>query len=230
MDVRDKFDYIITVLHVGNEYIPIPAPETINVCRSMAAAGSDVVIGHHAHIPQMTEIYEGVPVCYSLGNFLFGQKFNTAKACWHTCTIADITLDDDGAKLDIIPFRQLEDLHLHELGEKGPELLNKYFNDCLAILGDEEKYQKIWEQEARSKFGGNIAEGFASCFENLMETAGEDRKKEAKLFYNIFNCTTHRERMATGLRLLYDGKDANDDESQAVIEGLMKNFDEIIAE
>lgn len=230
MDVRDKFDYIITILHVGNEHLAIPSPETVNVCRSMAAAGSDVVIGHHAHIPQMLEIYNGVPVCFSLGNFLFGQKFNPAKAGWHTCTIADITLADDGVKAEMLPYRQLEDLHLHEFGEKGSELLSRYFADCLDILYDEEKYRKIWEQEARSKFGGNIAEGFASCFVNLLKAEGEERKKEAKLFYNIFNCTTHRERMATGLRLIYDDNDANDEESQAVIDNLEKTFDKIINE
>ena len=34
----------------------------------LGAAGADIVIGHHPHIPQRITVDEGVPVCYSLGN------------------------------------------------------------------------------------------------------------------------------------------------------------------
>ena len=39
-------------------------------------AGADLVIGHHPHVIQEIEIYKGKYITYSLGNFVFDQKFS----------------------------------------------------------------------------------------------------------------------------------------------------------
>ena len=46
--------------------------------RSMVAAGADLILGHHPHILQPCGI-AGVPVFYSLGNFLFSEMY------WRGC-------------------------------------------------------------------------------------------------------------------------------------------------
>ena len=38
----------------------------------LAEAGCDMVIGSHPHVLQRFELWQGTPVCYSLGNFCFG--------------------------------------------------------------------------------------------------------------------------------------------------------------
>jgi poly-gamma-glutamate synthesis protein (capsule biosynthesis protein) len=40
--------------------------------------GADLVIGHHPHVIQGMEIYHGKPICYSLGNFIFDQRYGPA--------------------------------------------------------------------------------------------------------------------------------------------------------
>ena len=37
----------------------------------MIDAGADMVVGGHPHVTQGAEIYQGKPIVYSLGNFLF---------------------------------------------------------------------------------------------------------------------------------------------------------------
>ena len=53
-------------------------PETTQTLRNMAQvlvdAGADLVNGHGAHLVQGVEDVEGVPVLYSLGNFVFGSS------------------------------------------------------------------------------------------------------------------------------------------------------------
>ncbi|NCS97807.1 MAG: CapA family protein, partial [Candidatus Pacebacteria bacterium] len=39
------------------------------------AAGADIIIGSHPHVVQQHESINGVPVYYSLGNFVFDQYF-----------------------------------------------------------------------------------------------------------------------------------------------------------
>ncbi|MBQ8248365.1 MAG: CapA family protein, partial [Clostridia bacterium] len=41
-------------------------------CRRMLDNGIDIVIGHHPHVLQPIEIYNGKTIVHSLGNFVFG--------------------------------------------------------------------------------------------------------------------------------------------------------------
>ena len=45
----------------------------IEYAKSAIDAGASVVVGHHPHILQKTEIYKKGLIFYSLGNFIFDQ-------------------------------------------------------------------------------------------------------------------------------------------------------------
>jgi poly-gamma-glutamate capsule biosynthesis protein CapA/YwtB (metallophosphatase superfamily) len=64
--------WVVAFVHWGNNYQPI-RPEQRRVAERFANAGYDLVIGHHPHSSQPVEIVNGVPVLYSLGNFVFGS-------------------------------------------------------------------------------------------------------------------------------------------------------------
>ena len=44
------------------------------LARLSIRSGADAVIGHHPHVLQEVEIYQGKPIFYSLGNFTFGSR------------------------------------------------------------------------------------------------------------------------------------------------------------
>jgi len=60
-----------------------PAPSQARVFRAIASMGSDAVIGCHTHCVQPVELYEGVPIIYGLGNFVFdfvrGERFRRTR-------------------------------------------------------------------------------------------------------------------------------------------------------
>lgn len=66
---------VIVFAHWGEEYVP-PTPRVREIARSFVAAGAALVIGAHPHVIQESEIIDGVPVYYSLGNFVFDQYWN----------------------------------------------------------------------------------------------------------------------------------------------------------
>jgi len=72
--IRPGVDVILVICHGGVEYIPFPPPYLAEAFRRIADAGADLIVGHHAHVPQGVEICNGVPICYSLGNFVFYQE------------------------------------------------------------------------------------------------------------------------------------------------------------
>lgn len=65
-------DYIIYSCHFGTEYAANHNDTQVLMAHTIIDAGADCVIGHHPHVVQGVEIYNGKPIFYSLGNLVFG--------------------------------------------------------------------------------------------------------------------------------------------------------------
>ena len=65
-------DYQIVFYHGGTEGTHTPDPWRIRASRRLVDAGADLVIGNHPHVLQPEEVYNGVHIVYSLGNFCYG--------------------------------------------------------------------------------------------------------------------------------------------------------------
>jgi len=64
-------DLVIPFMHWGWEYEPAPSPRLQALARRMIDEGASMVVGSHPHVTQGAEIYQGKPIIYSLGNFVF---------------------------------------------------------------------------------------------------------------------------------------------------------------
>jgi poly-gamma-glutamate synthesis protein (capsule biosynthesis protein) len=63
-------------VHWGNEYELKHSEQQEALAHYVIDSGIDAVIGHHPHVVQDIEIYNGKPIFYSLGNFIFDQYFS----------------------------------------------------------------------------------------------------------------------------------------------------------
>ena len=68
---RTRADAVVPFVHWGPENTPQPRPAQIRLARKMVDAGAAAVIGAHPHVTQTVETIRGVPIVYSLGNFVF---------------------------------------------------------------------------------------------------------------------------------------------------------------
>jgi len=70
---REEFhaDLVIPFLHWGWEDEGYPSERQRVFARRMLDAGADMIVGGHPHVTQGAESYQGKPIIYSLGNFLF---------------------------------------------------------------------------------------------------------------------------------------------------------------
>ena len=69
--VKKQYPIVIVSFHWGNELDYSPTERQIKMGRLAADSGADLVIGHHSHRINPIEEYNGVYICYSLGNFCF---------------------------------------------------------------------------------------------------------------------------------------------------------------
>lgn len=72
--VKKECDLLIISLHWGVEYSYNAEEWQIAAAHAMIDAGADIIWGHHAHLLQRFEIYNGKPIIYSSGNFLFFKR------------------------------------------------------------------------------------------------------------------------------------------------------------
>jgi poly-gamma-glutamate synthesis protein (capsule biosynthesis protein) len=77
--LRRSVDFVIVSFHGGSEYGETPRQITLRRIRNLISAGADVVVGHHPHVPQGIEEFDGKLIFYSLGNFVFNQSDTWAK-------------------------------------------------------------------------------------------------------------------------------------------------------
>jgi hypothetical protein len=67
---------VIAVPHWGVEYTHKPNDRQKELAHKFIDAGAAMVIGHHPHVVQAFENYNGRPIFYSLGNAVFDQYFS----------------------------------------------------------------------------------------------------------------------------------------------------------
>jgi poly-gamma-glutamate synthesis protein (capsule biosynthesis protein) len=68
---RQSADFVVVLLHAGDEYRTEPNATQRTLADAALAAGADAVIGAHAHVPQPFERRGDQLVAWGLGNFVF---------------------------------------------------------------------------------------------------------------------------------------------------------------
>lgn len=87
-------DFLIVYPHWGWEYQKLASPRQREMARLMIDSGADAVVGGHPHVTQDIEIYNGKPIFYSLGNFVFdGFNDEDTRTGW----LLRMKLTGDGA-------------------------------------------------------------------------------------------------------------------------------------
>ena len=98
---RAEADYVVVSFHWGAEKMTAPKDYQKTLGHLAIDNGACVVIGHHPHVLQGAELYNGGVIYYSLGNFAFGSYSRNAV----TGGMARVHLDNGKLeKAEILPL------------------------------------------------------------------------------------------------------------------------------
>jgi poly-gamma-glutamate synthesis protein (capsule biosynthesis protein) len=86
-------DLVIVTVHWGWERDLEPRGPEIDRGHAMIDAGADIIFGHHPHRLQPLDVYNGRPIAWSLGNFVW-PRFSVLGA---RSAIAQVTVEPDGS-------------------------------------------------------------------------------------------------------------------------------------
>lgn len=117
--LRDQVDWIIVNYHWGVELSDYPGDWQIDLARFTIDQGADLVVGHHPHVLQGAEIYQGRPIIYSLGNFIFGGNSRSD----YDTAVLKVSLKEGKMKVEFLPVEVKNYQPQVVTGEKGSEIL-----------------------------------------------------------------------------------------------------------
>ena len=119
-NAKQQYDHTIVFLHWGIERNEIPEDYQRTLAKGYIDAGADLVVGCHPHVLQGFEYYKGVPIIYSLGNYLFGNRSG------ETVLLQSTFRPDQSVAIQLIPCKRVNGI-LTRIQE--PESLYQHLNE-----------------------------------------------------------------------------------------------------
>jgi len=191
-------DKLICIIHGGHEYYNLPSPRMQKQYRFYADNGADAIVGHHTHCIGGYENYKGVPIYYSLGNFLFTK--NAANPDWYIGLILEIEWKEDQLKTILHPVcQEKETFKLYLPKEKEKENILNRVQSYAEIIQNESLLEQSWEQYISLK-----SREYLNCWsptsfirnrylKGALNKLGIDfkNKKGLSLFLNMRRCEAH---------------------------------------
>lgn len=207
---KAECDLVAVMLHGGHEQYSWPTPRLRSLCRFMADCGADAVFNCHSHCPIGYEVYNGVPIIYSPGNFYFPNR-PTSLPQWYIGYIPKFFFDADGVyALEILPYYNYKQA-LTLMDEKDTEAFFDYLDDLSAPIADEAQLQKLFNAWcARGGVKGYLGQLFNRVLpESLHVREGVKRNLGLR---NLFSCQSHHDLLRNTLLLMerYQLKDAEE--------------------
>ncbi len=95
-EAKQSCDFVVVFVHWGVERNTTPEDYQKSLAYQYIDAGADAVIGAHPHVLQGIEYYNGKPIFYSLGNFIFANRS-------YETMMLKLALSGDEVKASVIP-------------------------------------------------------------------------------------------------------------------------------
>lgn len=141
-------DKVILIYHGGREHYQLPTPEQRKRFRFFVESGVDAIVAHHTHCFSGYEYYEGKPIIYSLGNFVFDYKKKYQKGIWTEGMSVVLSLNkDDNFDIELFPHLQGREVNSSLLMLSGAEKIKfiEKVNHLSSIIVEDKAFFEAWE-------------------------------------------------------------------------------------
>lgn len=199
-DAKQQADHVLVIVHGGHEYYNLPSPRMQKLYRFFVDQGADMVIGHHTHCMSGYEIFKGVPIYYSLGNFLF--MGHSQYDGWYEGLLLEININDGKISSLLHPVQQHKKKPKLELqtGNDKSRVFEKIktWNSCIV---DEKKLKQEWDKFIEMRSESYLYEWSPLSFipnkylSSLFNKLGWKmlNKKGVAIYLNLLLCEAHKD-------------------------------------
>ena len=197
-ETRINHDYLIVILHAGNEFYELPSPRMKKLCRYIADLGADAVLTHHTHAFSGYEIYNTKPIFYGLGNFIYDWP-GKRDMQWNRGYLVRLLLSDN-IDFEIIPLKQNnEKPGLSHLDTVETKAFYEELERLNLIIADEKQLEVEFDRYCNSVFPmyDSYIEPYFGKYVTAISKKGFFPKfmtrRKRLLLLNISRCESHRD-------------------------------------
>jgi hypothetical protein len=201
-EARKNARHVLFILHGGLGYMRYPSPESVRTLRYLAEQGLTAIVRHHSHSVQGYERWKGVPIYYSLGNFIFNWHGRVLEESWYEGIMVRLQIDENNncshAALPLEQPRTEPGVRMLQGTRKDDYLVR--LAEWSAVLSDEKTLSKMWSESLRTRnasylgllTGSNRFTMRIVRRLGLLRILGPNRAKRL-ILQNLMRCDAHRE-------------------------------------
>lgn len=205
---KNKFDYLIVLIHAELSGYPLPSPNFMRIAHFLVGMGVNIVNFQHSHIAGCYEKYRDAYIIYGQGNFIFNYYPIIRDKAWNRGFLIKLSLSlnsNINHSIEIIPLIQSDSgigvfkmkgeekrIFMGEIEERSQAIkdikyVKKQWNEfCESHRNDD--YFKLLVGNNRILNYINKKFPFAKHFLS---------KKHSLMLENLIQCESHRERIQT---------------------------------
>lgn len=204
----------IVVIHGGVEHFPLPHPLLRDTARLLVELGASLVVCHHTHCLSAWETYQGRPIYYGLGNFIFAPlkkgKIYTSRS-WLEGGLLALEIQ----KGQLQDARLVLTLQNNETGlfdvatSEQAKAIFERMESFNTIVKDDDLYDQAWQQYCleQARNYESLLRGYRSNLRRLVRRIGMDpgcflrSAQSDRETWNVVRCPAHHEILKTLGRL-----------------------------
>jgi len=197
-------DHVVVISHGGREHYPYPTPQLRERFRFFIDSGADLVVGHHTHCVSGMEQYQGKPIFYSLGNFIFDYKKKYQKGAWTQGIGVLFNFAGSHISYEVIPFHQGREKtsQLTLFNKKERILFLKKFHELSEVIISDDLFFQKWNDYifSQKKTYSSLLMIQNRYVRELISRGWIPpmyfhSRKHRNVLLNLLRCETHREIM-----------------------------------
>jgi len=204
---KSQVDFLFVIVHGGHEYIEYPGLYYRDLLRFYADSGASAVVSHHTHIVSEYEIYNDVPIFYSLGNFYFPWDGNKPDF-WYRGIGVEFTIADNMLSFEIIPTTFKNDDNTVEIADEGEaNIILRRLTETNKMITNDEMLRNWWDGYYRDnalnrilEFYGTRKVGRLIVRRNKWAQNYLFNRIKLRRLYHLLNCESYRDHMKQVLK------------------------------
>ena len=195
---KKECDFVILIIHAGNEFYHLPSPRTKELYRYYVDAGANAVIAHHTHCFSGYEVYKDSPIFYGLGNFIYDDptKKNTD---WNEGYVVKLNLNQK-INFEIIPLRQGGEMPgVFKLSNKERDVFTQKIESLSSVIANDLELEKsfaVYCQSVENMYNAFL-EPYWGRYIHKLKSLGLFpqllNKRKRLLYLNLIRCDSHRD-------------------------------------
>ncbi|MGQ1785709.1 CapA family protein [Saccharicrinis sp. GN24d3] len=201
---KKRHDFVLVIVHAGNEFYHLPSPRTKKLYRYLADQGADAIISHHTHVFSGYEVYNEKPIFYGLGNFVYDWPGKT-NSDWNRGYVVRLNISDK-IDFEIVPLKQgNKKPGVFKLTDNEKSIFDADIQGLNNIIDNDEQLEGEFQKYCQSVYP--MYDAFIEPYYGRYVAALQKRgwmpkllSRQKRLFHlNLSRCESHRDVL---LRLL----------------------------